>query len=104
MTLEEERIAVEKVKSGDAGAFELLVLATQNDVYAVAYRLLGNPEDALDASQDAYLRAFTAISKFREESKFSVWMYRITYNVCLDKLRKSRRGAVVPIERAFGEE
>ena len=98
MTLEEERIAVEKVKNGDSGAFELLVIATQNDVYAVAYKMLGNSEDALDASQDAFIKAYTGISKFRGDAKFSVWMYRITYNICLDKLRKTRRRPVVSIE------
>lgn len=99
MTIEEERSAIERVKNGDSGAFELLVLETQNDVYAVAFKLLGNAEDALDASQDAYIRAFTGISKFREDSKFSVWMYRITYNICLDRLRKLRRQPTVSLER-----
>lgn len=99
MTIEEERIAVEKVKNGDSGAFELLVIAAQNDVYAVAFKMLGNAEDALDASQDAFIKAYTGISKFRGDSKFSVWMYKITYNICLDKLRKSRRRPTVSIER-----
>ena len=103
MTLEEERIAVEKVKNGDSGAFELLVIATQNDVYAVAFKLLGNAEDALDASQDAFIRAFTGISKFREDSRFSVWMYRITYNICLDKLRKTKRRPAVSLEHEDDE-
>lgn len=101
--MEEERIAVEKVKNGDAGAFELLVLEVQNDVYAVAFRMLGNAEDALDASQDAFIRAYISIAKFRAEAKFSVWMYRITYNICLDRLRKAHRRKAVPIDREDGE-
>ena len=103
MTLEEERIAIEKVRNGDSGAFELLVIATQNDVYAVALKMLGNTEDALDASQDAFIKAYTGISKFRGDAKFSVWMYRITYNICLDKLRKTRRRPVTPLEREEDE-
>ena len=103
MTFEEERIAVEKVKRGDSGAFELLVAATQNDVYAVAFKMLGNAEDALDASQDAFIRAYTGISNFRGEAKFSVWMYRVTYNICLDKLRKKRRRPVVSLDREEDE-
>ena len=103
MTLEEERLAIEQVKNGNSGAFELLVLATQNDVYAVAYKMLGNAEDALDASQDAFIRAYTGISKFRGDSKFSVWMYRITYNICLDKLRKAKRQPAVSLERGDDE-
>jgi len=99
VTMEEEKIAVEKVKNGDSGAFELLVIACQNDVYAVALKMLGNAEDALDASQDAFIKAYTGISKFRGDAKFSVWMYRITYNICLDKLRKTKRQPVVTIER-----
>lgn len=103
MTLEEERACVEKVKNGDSSAFELLVIQTQNDVYAVAFKMLGNSEDALDASQDAFIRAYTNINKFRGDSKFSVWMYRITYNICLDKLRRTRRRPTVPIEREDNE-
>ena len=99
MTLEEEKIAVERVKSGDSAAFETLVIAAQNDVYAVAFKMLGNAEDALDASQDAFIKAYTGISKFRGDAKFSVWMYRITYNICLDKLRRTKRRPVLPLER-----
>ena len=103
MTLEEEKIAVERVKSGDSAAFETLVIVAQNDVYAVAFKMLGNAEDALDASQDAFIKAYTGISKFRGDAKFSVWMYRITYNICLDKLRRTKRRPVLPLEREEDE-
>ena len=60
-------------------------------VYNLALRMLKNEQDALDASQEAFLRAWRSLSSFRGDSKFSVWLYRLTSNVCLDMLRKAGR-------------
>ncbi|MDR0839196.1 MAG: sigma-70 family RNA polymerase sigma factor [Oscillospiraceae bacterium] len=94
---------MERVKCGDKAAFEVLLIASQNDVYALALKMLGNQDDALDVSQDAFLRAYTAIGKFRADARFSVWMYRITYNICLDRLRKTRRRSETSLESEEGE-
>ena len=91
MTREEERAVIERVLSGDGQAFEALVKANEKGVYNLALRMLGNAEDALDASQEAFFRAYKALGKFRGDSKFSVWLYRLTSNVCLDMLRKAGR-------------
>lgn len=91
MTREEENELIEKVKHGDGNAFEPLVLENQKNVYNLALKMVGNEEDAFDVSQDAFMKAFNNLGKFRGESKFSVWLYRLTTNVCLDFLRSKKR-------------
>ena len=91
MTRDEERAAIDRVLQGDTDAFEALVKANEKGVYNLALRMLGNAEDALDASQEAFFRAYRALASFRGDSKFSVWLYRLTSNVCLDMLRKAGR-------------
>lgn len=65
---------------GDAGAFEALVRATHAETYTLAYRLTGDHEDARDVTQDAYLRAYRALPRFRGDARFTTWLYRITAN------------------------
>ena len=76
--------------SGDASAFECLMREHENKMYAVALRMCGNREDALDCSQEAMLRIYRSLSRFKGESSFSTWVYRITMNVCLDELRRRK--------------
>ena len=71
---------VTAAKAGDRTAFDELVRATYADAYTLAYRLTGNEEDARDVVQDAYLRAYKGLKRFREEAQFSTWLYRITAN------------------------
>lgn len=91
MTQEEERIWLEKAQLGDNKAFELLMLANQNQVYALALRMLGNEEDARDIAQETFLKAYRSLAAFRGESKLSVWLYRLASNLCIDFLRKKKR-------------
>ena len=74
----------------DANAFAELVRRYQGRLYRLAYRMLGNAEEAQDATQEAFLRAYRALSSFRLDASFSPWMYRIATNVCLDMLRSRR--------------
>ena len=87
----EERRIIAQVCAGDANAFEALVVAYQKQVYNLALRTVGNEEDAADMTQEVFLRAYRALGTFRGESKFSVWLYRLTTNVCIDFLRSRRR-------------
>ena len=96
MTREEERTLIARVLDGDTDAFEPLVLEHQTNVYRLAFRMLGNDADAADAAQDAFIKAYTSLSSFRGESRFSVWLYRLTNNICVDMLR--RRRETIPIE------
>lgn len=91
MTREEEKEIIGRVLAGNTEAFEQLVLEHQKNVYNLALRMVSNPDDAFDMSQEAFLRAFNSLGSFRGDSKFSVWLYRLTSNVCLDFLRKSKR-------------
>ena len=94
MTREEELRLVRRVQSGEADAFEELVRAHEKTVYNLALRMVGNPQDAEDMAQEAFLKAYRSLPEFRGESKFSVWLYRIVSNVCLDHLcRQGRRPA-----------
>lgn len=91
MTREEEKILVEKVQKGDTASFEKLVLANQTKVYNLALRMVGSAEDAFDMSQEAFIKAYNSLGSFRGDSRFSVWLYRLTTNVCLDFLRSEGR-------------
>ena len=106
MTREEELEIIVKVRSGDADAFEALVLEHQNKVYSLALRMVGNEEDARDMAQEAFIRAFNSLGSFRGESKFSVWLYRLTSNICIDFLRgrAKRRTVSLSWEDEDGDE
>lgn len=80
-----------RVVGGDHNAFGALVTRHEDKLFSVAYRVLGNRQDALDATQDAFLSAFRQAAKFRGDSAFSTWLYRIGVNACNDLLRKKKR-------------
>ena len=106
MTREEESRIVQKVIKGDVNAFEKLVIEYEKSVYNIALRMTGNSEDASDMTQEAFIKAYNSLQSFRGDSKFSVWLYRIATNVCLDFLRsKSRKPTVsLSVEDNEGEE
>lgn len=72
-------------------SFDDIVENYSDFVYNVAYRMMGKPEDAEDVSQDAFISAFRAFERFRGESKVTTWLYRITVNAALMKLRKEKK-------------
>jgi len=88
MNKELEEEIIQRVIGGDKNAFEGLVLVNQKNVYNLALKMTRNEEDALDISQEAFIKAFKQLRNFRGDSRFSVWMYRLTYNLCIDFLRK----------------
>src|SRR5438270_4078142 len=79
---------VESAKAGDRGAFDELVRATYSDTYTLAYRLTGDEEDARDVTQEAYLRAYKSLKRFRGDAQFSTWLYRIVANCAATLLGK----------------
>lgn len=89
----DESALLARCREGDLSAFDLLVGAHASKVYNLAYRMLGNAQDAEDAAQDAFLRAFSSIKKFRQNASFSTWMHRIAVNVCLDELKRREKRA-----------
>ena len=94
-----EKKLVELSISGDIEAFETLIQSHQKKVYNIALRMTKNPEDAQELAQDAFVRAFTSIGKFRGDSSFSTWLYIITINVCTDFLRKRNRAILISMEQ-----
>ena len=83
---------VRAVQRGEPGAMDALIRASYAGVYAVCKRLLGDPSDAADATQEVYVRVLRSVLGFRAESSFGTWLHRITINVCATALR--RRGDV----------
>jgi RNA polymerase sigma-70 factor (ECF subfamily) len=79
---------VERARAGNAAAFEQIVIHTQKKVLMTAWRLLGNQDDARDAAQEVFLRAFKYLNSYRADQDFGGWLYRITVNVCRDLGRK----------------
>ena len=84
----DERHLIERCKRGDLSAFNELVLRYEKQVYNLAYRLTGNYDDANDVASDTFLRVFNSIGKFRGDSAFSTWLYRIVTNVYLDARKR----------------
>jgi len=86
-----ERELLEQIRSGKKHLFAQLVERYKDQAMTLAVRLLKNRDDAEEAAQDAFVRAFNALDKFEQKAKFSTWLYRIVYNVCLTRLKKQER-------------
>jgi len=82
---------IEQCKRGQPDAFEELIRLTHRDVYSLALRLVGNPDDAAEVSQETYIKLLRSIRQFRGDSKFSTWLYRVTSSVAISYLRKRSR-------------
>ncbi|MGE5397305.1 MAG: sigma-70 family RNA polymerase sigma factor [Chitinophagales bacterium] len=95
MRLSRDEDLIKQSIHGNTQAFEELVHKYQNRIYNLAYRYMGNEDDASDMAQEALIKAYRSLASFKGESSFSTWLYRITANVCLDELRKRKR--VVPM-------
>jgi len=98
-----ERLLVERAREGDSAAFEKLVLLYERKVYATAFRYTGNEHDAMDVSQEVFIRVFRFLNTFNLESSFSTWIYRITVNACKDFIRKRTARGELPLEIADEE-
>jgi len=83
-------VLVRRFQQGQEQAFAVLMERHERRVYNLAYRMLGSPEDARDATQDAFLSCFRHLAKFRVDSSFSTWLHRIALNACYDALRRRR--------------
>lgn len=92
----DEATLVVRAQEGDARAFELLALRHQDALYRLAVRVMGDRAEAEDALQEALIDAWRRIGRFRGDSAFSTWMYRIVTNRCVGMLRRRRP---VPVER-----
>lgn len=94
--LPDDRALMGRARDGDVEAFETLVRRHAPVVYGLSLRLLGNGEDAQDATQDAFLRAWRSLRTFRGGSSFRTWLYRIAANRCLNELERQPRTEPLP--------
>ena len=88
--MSEEQL-IRRAQQGDNGAFEELLLLHQKKVYNLCLRMSANPDDALDLSQEAFLRAWRSLGQYQFEASFSTWLFRLTSNICIDFLRRKKR-------------
>ena len=99
----EEAALIERSQRGDLDAFNALVLAYQGQVYNLCLRMLGSPQPAEDATQEAFIAAYRAVSRFRR-GNFRAWLLRIAANACYDELRRRRSRPQLPLETDAGDE
>jgi RNA polymerase sigma-70 factor (ECF subfamily) len=88
---------LDRARAGDQEAFTALIRHYDPGLRALAYRLLGDRERMDDALQEAYVKAFRALPRFRGESSLGTWLYRIAYNACLDELDRARELHELPL-------
>jgi RNA polymerase sigma-70 factor, ECF subfamily len=88
----DDRTLVEQAARGDREAFGALVQRHQDRIFNLAYQIVRNREDALDVAQEAFVKAFASLPRFKGEASFTTWMHRIVVNLSIDCLRRRRRG------------
>lgn len=88
-----DKALVAAVLQGDAGGYRVLVERYQGRVYSILYGMVRNREDATDLTQEAFVKAYQNLSRFRTESSFYTWLYRIAMNVAIDHLRRQKKRA-----------
>lgn len=87
---QDESRLIRQFKAGDSSTFEPIIKTYQDRIYNLCYYLLGNPQDAEDAAQEVFIKAFRNLKGFRPEASLYTWLYRIGVNTCLDQKRKLR--------------
>lgn len=99
------KLLVKKSQKGDAKAFEQLVTIYQDRIYALSYQLTGNHADAQDLAQNVFIRAYRALSGFRNEADFGTWLHRITVNLSINERRKRKPDLYLdnPVQTTEGE-
>lgn len=101
----DETTLIQTAKNGDMNAFEELILQHERIVYNIALRMLSNPEDAKDISQEVFIKVYKNLKKFDNKSSFSTWIYRICVNTCIDSIRKKKGKETLSIDEKYeGEE
>ncbi|MEX0290363.1 MAG: RNA polymerase sigma factor, partial [Flavobacteriaceae bacterium] len=91
MSHNQDQHYIDRALSGDTRAFEVLIENYKHMVFTLALKMVKNREDAEEVAQDAFIKAYSALSTFKGDSKFSTWLYKIVYYRSLDYLKKNKR-------------
>src|SRR5947207_3461708 len=94
----DDQTLVKAAQQGDMGAFEELVARHRDKIFARAFSMMRNEEEAVDLSQEAWVKGWQRLKQFHGDSSFVTWMTRIVINLCLDQLRKQKRHRTESIE------
>ncbi len=97
-TKSEDILLIERSKKGDLSAFDDLVRRYEKQIYSYAYRMTQNYDDANDIAAEAFIKAYQAIDKFRGDSNFSTWLFRIVTNIYLDKRKRTKTHVNIPLD------
>jgi RNA polymerase sigma-70 factor, ECF subfamily len=92
--------AINKVRAGDIDQFGIIIDAMQKPLFVYCYHMLGHRQEAEDAVQEVFLKAFEQLDSYRQTVSFSAWMYKIAYHHCLNLLKRARRNRIVTFLRA----
>jgi RNA polymerase sigma factor (sigma-70 family) len=82
---------INQIIRGDTNVFSVLVDRYKEMIFTLALKMIKNREEAEEVSQDTFVKVYNSLNKFKGESKFSTWIYKITYNTCLDRLKKNKK-------------
>jgi RNA polymerase sigma-70 factor (ECF subfamily) len=91
MTNQNDQLIIDKVLHGNTNAFAVLVNSYKDLVFSLALKMTKNREEAEEVSQDTFIKAYKNLAKFKGDSKFSTWLYKIAYNACLDRFKKNAK-------------
>ncbi|MFM2394012.1 MAG: hypothetical protein RLZZ546_1994 [Bacteroidota bacterium] len=103
MTHIEDQHYINQVLKGNTNSYATLIDRYKDMVFSLALKMLRNREEAEEISQDTFIKVFNSLNKFKGESKFSSWLYRITYNCCLDALKKNKAKQKIQYIEDFSE-
>jgi len=88
MDNKDEQIHIANILQGDSSAYRFLVEKNKKIIYSMALRILNSPQDAEDAAQESFIRAYNQLHTFKQQAKFSTWLCTITYRICVSRLKK----------------
>lgn len=91
MTTNNDQYYINQLLNGDTKAMTVLVDRYKDLIYTLALRMLKNREEAEEVSQDTFIKMYKSLSKFKGDSKFSTWLYKVAYNNCLDRIKKNKK-------------
>ena len=94
----DEKELVERFQNGEKDVFNELVIKYQGKIYNLVYKYVSNSETARDLSQEIFIKAFRALPRFKRQSAFYSWLYRIAINLCIDFIRQQKRGQTLSFE------